>query len=210
MTWRTRSLKVPALVATTLGLVVLTSCGTGSRSASPDAAPALPHVASHAVAGHCDGRIGADSVDDDVTVPDGATCELLGTTVEGNVSIGHGARLYARGVDVDGDIEGERTALVELSAESNVGGNVQLESGATAIVRDSHIDGDLSWEDQHGHLLAEHTSVSGNLEADGNTGGLSLSDNKIGGDLSCQENSPTPNGGGNTVSGDHEDQCRGL
>ena len=39
---------------------------------------------------------------------------------------------------------------------------------------------------------------------------MTLSDNSIGGDLSCQGNGPAPRGGSNTVSGDQEDQCRGL
>ena len=30
------------------------------------------------------------------------------------------------------------------------------------------------------------------------------------GDLSCAENDPAPTGGGNHVSGNTEDQCRGL
>ncbi len=126
------------------------------------------------------------------------------------MSVGHGARLYARGVDVDGDIEGEKAPFVELSDGSDMGGNVQLESGDAASVRDSHIDGDLSWEDQHGELVATSLTVRGNVELDGNNGSARLSDNRVDGDLSCQDNTPAPTGGGNTVSGNREEQCRGL
>jgi hypothetical protein len=114
-------------------------------------------------------------VDGDVTVPDGGTCELLGTRVEGNISIGQGGRLYARGVDVDGDIEGERTLEVQVTDRSNVGGNLQLESGGTAIVTGSHVDGDLSWEDQHGELQLQDTTVRGNVDVEGNTGSVTVS-----------------------------------
>src|SRR4051794_24722774 len=90
MTKRTLSL-LPVL-ATVAAAALLTSCNAASGSfATGDAPETLPRVASHTTAGHCDGRLGDVAVDGDVTVPAGATCELLGTTVEGNVSVGHGA-----------------------------------------------------------------------------------------------------------------------
>jgi hypothetical protein len=164
----------------------------------------------HTEPGHCSGRIEAVSVDGDVTVPDGGTCELLGTRVESNISIGRGGRLYARGVDVDGDIEGERTMEVQVTDRSNVGGNLQLESGGTAIVRGSHVDGDLGWEDQRSELELRDTTVRGNVDVEGNTGSLTVSANTIGGALSCQDNAPAPTGSGNAVSGDKEEQCGDL
>ena len=78
--------------------------------------------------GDCNGQVGPRSVDGDLSVPAGATCELRDIRVEGNISIGHRSRLYAR-VDVDGDIEGEDAAAVEVTNGSSVGGNLQLESG---------------------------------------------------------------------------------
>ena len=212
MTKRTHSLTLPALAACA-AVAMLTACSTASGSfstGSGDSHETLPRVASHTTAGHCDGRLGGVSVDGDVTVPAGATCELLGTTVEGNVSIGHGARLYVRDADVDGDIEGERTAVVDVADGTDVGGNLQLESGGDATVRDSHVDGDLSVENQHGELVTTGVTVRGNLELDGNRGRVSVSHTRIGGDLACQENAPAPEGSENTVSGDSGGQCRGL
>lgn len=207
MTKRILTLSLPALAA----VAVLTSCGTpsGSFATGPGGShETLPRVASSTTAGHCDGRLADISVDGDVTVPAGATCELVGTTVEGNVSVGHGARLYARHADVDGDIEGEGTTVVDVADDTDVGGNVQLESGATVTIRDSHVDGDLGLEDQHGVSTVTGDSVHGNVELDGNHDAVHLSHTRIGGDLSCQDNTPAPDGGGNTVSGDREDQCR--
>ena len=216
MNWSMHPLQIVAHVAATSGIVLITSCGTappslsGQGSGSSDPSQTAPHVSADSEPGHCSGRAAAVSVDGDVTVPDGATCELLGTHVEGNVSIGHTARLYASSVDVDGDIEGERTLAVEASHNSTIGGNLQLESGGTALVTDSHVDGDLSWEDQHGDLEARDKAVRGNLELEGNTGHVTVSQNRIGGDLSCQDNSPAPQGRDNTVSGDEEQQCHDL
>jgi len=195
-------------------LFALTSCATtvGSDTAgTSESDPEGSHqLTGQAVAGHCRGRIGGVSVDGDVTVPNGATCELDGTRVEGNISVGHGARVYARGVDVDGDLEGESTTAVEVTDGSVIGGNVQLESGGSAVVSDTHIDGDLSWEEQRGALVADSSTIRGNLEVDGNSGGVTITDNQIVGDLSCDENNPAPHGAGNTTSGDEDDQCRGL
>jgi hypothetical protein len=194
-------------------LLSLASCSTGqpgSEGSSPAARPSPSRPATSAVAGHCDGQLGPGSVDGDVTVPDGATCELRGIRVGGNISIGHRAHLVAEGVDVDGDLEGEGTATVEVTSGSRVGGNLQLESGGSVLVSNSHVGGDLSWEEQHGTLRADGNTVSGNLELDGNTGATRVSDNEIHGDLSCDENAPTPVGGHNSVSGDQEGQCRGL
>jgi hypothetical protein len=52
--------------------------------------------------------------------------------------------------------------------------------------------------------------VHGNVDLEGNTGGVIVSHNTIGGDLSCQDNSPSPQGGENSVSGEEERQCQDL
>ncbi|HZC53117.1 MAG TPA: hypothetical protein VE441_11545 [Mycobacterium sp.] len=213
MTRRTRSIRHAVTVVAATGIALLTSCGSSPRLHSADGSnPGFPtpQLTSRVVAGHCDGQIGAHSVDGDVTVEDGGICELLGTRVEGNVSVGHSARLYVSGVDVDGDIEGERARAVEVTHGSRVGGNVQLESGNVVVIADSHIHGDLSLQHQHGKLLIRDNTVSGNAEIEDNTGGAIVSHNVIHGDLSCQDNTRSPAGGDNAVAGDRTDQCHAL
>jgi hypothetical protein len=210
-----RLFHVALLVVVACALAILTSCFS-SQSVATGPPPTIEtsattsDLSADSSPGHCTGRVGSVSVDGDVTVPAGATCELVGTVVEGNVSVGPAARLIARGVDVDGDIEGERTAAVEITDDANVGGNLQLESGGTALVTGSHVDGDVSWEEQHAALRARGNTVSGNLELDGSTGGVTVTDNKVGGDLICEDNTPAPRGGHNTVSGDKDGQCHDL
>jgi hypothetical protein len=172
--------------------------GSGSRAQAADHGDASP--------GHCDGTIGSRTVDE-VDVPSGATCTLERTTVDGNVSVGHGGTLVARAVDVDGDIEGEGARLVEVSANSSIGGNLQLEQGGSSVVNDSHIDGDLQWSEQSGSQAVRHSKVGGNLQAEQNNGGLAIFGNRIGGDLECEQNSPVPSAAGNSVSGHHSGQC---
>lgn len=52
--------------------------------------------------------------------------------------------------------------------------------------------------------------VHGDVQAFGNTGGLDIADNTIGGNLQCRSNVPPPTGTRNVVSGNMEDQCAAL
>ena len=204
------------------GLAVA-ACGAGEAAsgpqisdakASPDATattprapqPAPPSATSPTSPGACDGFIGAVTVDE-VTVPPGATCTLVRTRVEGNISVGSGATLVARGVVVDGDIESEGARAVTVTDKSSIGGNLQLEDGGSSTVKGARIDGDLAWESQGGALVAIGNTIGGNLAADENRGRLTISGNHVGGDLQCEENTPAPEVAGNTVGGNAEGQC---
>ena len=48
-----------------------------------------------------------------------------------------------------------------------------------------------------------------NLQAESNTGGLVIKNNRISEYLQCKQNNPPPTGGGNTA-GDKENQCSRL
>jgi hypothetical protein len=143
-----------------------------------------------AVAGEtdCRGTIGAGTLDD-VRVPRGASCELQGTVVNGNVSVARDAVLHARAIRVAGDVQGERAARVTV-AESNIGGSFTVTNGGAA---------DLS-----------RSRVSGNVQLVSNKGGVVVSHNLMQGNLQCERNEPPPTGGGNAVEGNAEGQCRSL
>lgn len=159
----------------------------------------------------CTGTIGAQTIDDNVVVPSGASCTLDGTTVEGNVLIGPGASLTARDATVDGNIQDDDNDAGHVAvSNSRVVGNVQLEQGASAAVTGNAIDGDLQLEANRGALRADANDIGGNLQANQNTGGLTINGNTIDGNLQCQANDPAPTGSGNTVRGDAEDQCANL
>jgi hypothetical protein len=76
----------------------------------------------------CRGAIGAETVDD-LRVPQGATCELNGTTVEGNAKVEANAMLRARSARVDGDVQGENAERVDVGS-SQVGGRFRSNRGA--------------------------------------------------------------------------------
>ncbi len=195
------------------GLLLLSGCGVDDVSSGSGGVrdtgfvPKTGSADHDAVSpGHCDGRIGHISVDE-VDVQKGATCTLQRTTVNGNVSVGVGGTLVARGVAVDGDVEAEGARRVAMSGHSWVGGNLQLEQGGSSAVSDSQIRGDLQTAQQTGALVVLHNSVGGNLQVDQNSGRVTISGNRIGGDLNCEQNSPAPRGGDNRVSGHRAGQC---
>jgi hypothetical protein len=145
----------------------------------------------------CAGTIGKRTIDDNIVVPRGQTCRLLGTRVEGNVIVRPNARLIVRGAYVDGNIQGEgqrRVVVRPLDGKRTVvKGNIQLKKG------------------KNGGRLTR-TRVDGDIQLFGNAGGkrFVVRGNVVDGNLQCKNNSPRPTGGNNRVDGNKEGQCRGL
>lgn len=159
----------------------------------------------------CRGTIGARTVDN-VRVPQGATCTLNGTTVEGTIKVENGATLSANGVRVKGNIQSEGFKNIRLAENSRVVGSVQLkngQSGGLARIVSSRINGDLQFESNAARIVARNNTIGANLQAVQNTGGVELTRNTIAENLQCKENNPRPTGDGNTA-GDKEDQCAAL
>lgn len=168
------------------------------------AAPAAADV-------NCTGSIGAVTIDDTLRVPDGASCTLSGTVVQGNVLIGEQASLTATDITVDGNVQDDNgNAGTVRIIDSTVEGSIQLEQGTSVTVRNTAIDSDLQWESNCGALRAESNTIGGNLQANQNSGGLVITGNTIDGNLQCQSNNPAPTGSGNVVHGSAEDQCASL
>jgi hypothetical protein len=136
----------------------------------------------------CRGTIGAVTVDN-LRVPQQATCRLQGTIVQGTIKVEHAARLVASAVRVIGNVQAEGAASVTV-ASSRVGGSVQVVQG-----RDSRLD---------------RNAVNGDVQYFENRGRISITANRIDGNLQCKENRPAPTGGGNIVQGNKEDQCARL
>ena len=136
----------------------------------------------------CRGTIGATTVDN-LRVPQGATCTLNGTRVKGTIKVERRATLKASRISVIGNVQAEGAATVNVAA-STVGGSVQIVQG-----KNSKLD---------------RNSVKGDVQYFENPGTISITRNRIDGNLQCKENSPRPTGGGNIVQGNKEDQCARL
>lgn len=90
----------------------------------------------------CRGSIGAVTVDN-LRVPQGASCTLNGTRVQGTITVHQGATLTANTVRVVGNVQGENAADVRVLSGSTVGGSVQVVQGQAARVADSTVNGDI-------------------------------------------------------------------
>jgi hypothetical protein len=56
----------------------------------------------------------------------------------------------------------------------------------------------------------DRNAVKGDVQYFGNRGRISITSNRIDGNLQCKGNRPAPTGGGNIVQGNKEDQCARL
>jgi hypothetical protein len=157
----------------------------------------------------CRGTLGAVTVDN-LRVPDGATCTLDGTRIEGTAKAETRATLTARNIRVIGNVQAENAARLVLR-DSRVGGSVQVKQGAGAEVYDTHVSADIQLDANEGTLQRlVRNAVGGNIQLMSNRGGVEVSRNVIDGNLQCKSNVPAPTGGGNVVKGNAEDQCAPL
>jgi hypothetical protein len=157
----------------------------------------------------CRGSLGAITVDN-LRVPQGATCSLNGTIVQGTIQVQRAATLIAVNVRVTGNVQGENAQNVVVRGGSRVGGSVQVVQGARARVAFSRVNADILFDENNAALSAISNRIGGDLQAFQNTGGVSISNNRIDGNLQCKANRPPPTGGGNVVQGNKQDQCKNL
>jgi hypothetical protein len=159
----------------------------------------------------CRGTIGGATVDN-LRVPQGATCTLNGTRVEGTVKVERAATLTANNIRVKGNVQSGGFRNVTLQRGSIVVGSVQLENGldnGVGRVLNSRVNGDLQFFSNEARMVARGDTLLANFQANQNTGGLVIENNRIAQNLQCQSNNPPPTGSGNTA-GDKEGQCANL
>ena len=149
---------------------------------------------------------------DNLRVPQGASCTLNGTRVEGTVKVERNARLTANGIRVKGNVQSEGFKNILLRRASVVVGSVQLETGirdGSGRVLNTRVNGDLTYHAHKSCMMPRGNAILAIFQTNQNTGGLVIENNRISENLQCQSNNPRPTGGGNTA-GDKEDQCARL
>lgn len=156
----------------------------------------------------CTGTIGSRTLDN-VKVPAGETCTLKGTTVKGTINVNRNATLYAIGVKVVGNVQGENARRVEVRG-GRVGGSIQVVQGGRGFIKKVRVKGDILFDEQNRRVEVRRNKVGGNIQIFQNTGGVIVKKNVVDANLQCKENTPPPTGGGNKVHGSKEDQCRNL
>ena len=157
----------------------------------------------------CVDTLGSIAVDN-LRVPEGGICTLNATRVKGTLKVERNATLYARSVQVAGNVQAENAHQVSVMANSTIGGSIQIKQGGTATIHRAKVAGDIQFESNSGASSALDNKVGGDLQVFQNRGGVRLAYNTIKGSLQCKENVPAPTGGDNQAQGGKEDQCRGL
>ena len=148
----------------------------------------------------CDGVFSGGSFEDDVAVPDGATCTLDGTRVKGNLKVLSGGALVATGARLRNDLQAKEARYLQI-LNTRIAGNVQLDatsdvppSAAANQVCGSKIGGDLQLVENRAPFeigCDSGNQVKGNLQisqseiADGT---IVVTNNRIRGDLQYQAN----------------------
>lgn len=167
---------------------------------------AAPSVSAEEIS--CVGTLGPRTVDN-VRVPQGKSCTLDGTQVQGNVVVERNASLTARQARINGSVQAEGHRQVVVNG-SRVGGSLQFDQGGLYRVANTQVTGSIQAKANDGDSRLRSNTVNADVQVFNHTGGIAIADNRIDGNLQCKENSPAPTGGGNVVQGNKEDQCRGL
>jgi len=184
----------------------------------------------------CDGEI-SEGILDNVIVPAGEVCQLRGPNsrgtveVNGNVIVEPGGALRADGLVIGGNVESDSAAYIFLGSSCEVIGNVKITHTIAAppystglpplnSVCNCMVGGSLTVENnvapfdigQAPTCTGGGISVGGNVKVFGNEAPVRISNNEIGGTLTCDSNTPlaTGNPGSNSVSGNKEGECSGL
>jgi hypothetical protein len=148
-------------------------------------------------------QINATTIHGNLTVPQGAWCDLVHVTVAGNLQLHQPAGVRIQSVKVNGN----------LQAESTTGASDPLSATANVIC-DSSVSGNLAVTGSAGGSPwniggCGANTVSGNLQFRNNAGNANtVANNAVSGNLDCQGNG-TITGTGNLVQGTVRGQCTG-
>ena len=158
---------------------------------------------------NCQSEYGSVTLEENLVVA--APCTLIGTEVEGNITIFSGGSLIAVDAVVDGNIKADTADFIDLQ-NTEVGGDIKLDEmvGDISLISDSTIDGDIKLDENRSRLHLLRNYIDEDLEVIRNSGGVVISDNVIEGNLKCDKNSPRPEGSNNMVAGKQQKQCSNL
>jgi hypothetical protein len=145
-----------------------------------------------------------------VEVPKGNFCLLLGATVLHNVIANGAQQLGIDNSKIGGNVEAHHVTDNGWLCGSTVGGNVDVSnSGQSTAEPGSWFIGDASWcTPQFDPVPGNY--IGGSLHFNNNASGGSISNNDIEHDLACEHNTPPPTGTNNSVDHKATGQCAAL
>ncbi|MFN2355742.1 MAG: hypothetical protein ABR512_14625 [Desulfopila sp.] len=187
------------------------------------------HLPAKVNANDCTGGTVDGETVESLRVPQSAICTLKDTQITGDITVAPKATLYAFGVRVggtirvsadavlngfnvrvNGDIEAEDASQVSVFSGSFVGGSVRVLRSGGVEINGAEIGRDLIIDTSRRSLKVAKTIIGGTLRVLDNKGRSTLIGNTVKGNLVCEGNVFTPEGGGNVVEGDMEGQCKDL
>jgi hypothetical protein len=142
----------------------------------------------------------------------------FGATIAGNVKVvGGSTTVTGNGLAVGGNLEATGIDLFDLS-DSTVNGTFAVRgTGRGSFFCNNTLNGNSEFTSNRTELrigapgqACGGNRLNGNIVVARNQAQIEISDNDVGGNLTCRGNSPPPVGGGNRVQGNKEGQCRAL
>jgi hypothetical protein len=129
---------------------------------------------------------------DNVVVPPGAACTLVGATVEGNVKALERSTLFVFASTIKGDVQGDKTREVRVQFESQVGGDVQVKGTApdsfNAVDINVRVGGDVQFEESAGIVFIDTARIGGDVTVIKHTGRVEAEFNTVGGEVKIEDN----------------------
>jgi hypothetical protein len=127
-----------------------------------------------AVAGtECDGTL--TGTYNRVVVPDGATCNLLGATVDKSVTVGEGSTLYTKDTNIGQHVKSNGAAQVRL-IDTNVYGQIGIQRtvgrvviGSDGCTADPIAGGNIHLHNNFGNIAICFMTVQNNILVQNNT-----------------------------------------
>ena len=173
-----------------------------------------------------------------VLVYSGGRLTTLGAQIDGNIQAKGAVTVTVHpNTYVDGDIQLENLSGPSKITYSDVTGNIQMKYNRRTVTVDYNtVNGDIQFEELRAGdygAYVRYNTVGGNVQmTKNNLANLALRSNRVRGDmqafenrsrnsfiirsntiqqnLQCKSNYRAPTGGGNSVGGSKEDQCRNL
>jgi hypothetical protein len=158
---------------------------------------AFPATAQAAPNTECRDTIGPVLIEGTIVVPDGETCTLEGTVVDGLIVVGTGSTLIAQGVEVikagTVNIQAYGAARIEVTGlllpgetevpeelRTSLLGGIQAIAGGTVIISDTELGGGFQALNNSGPVVLTDSFAEGAVELGKNTGGVSITGSFLG------------------------------
>jgi len=179
---RLRALRVPAVLAIAM---------LGSLVVSPAASAAPLEVSAQT---ECTGTIGAETVGS-LVVPDGETCVLNGTTVEGSVTLGTGSSLITDDATITRNViatkDPDRVELIDTDVLLNIfitGATGRITIGTEGCAVDPAVGNNLVLRNNRAPIAICQMTIGENLRLVNNKRSIGVFDNEVGNNLIARGN----------------------